>query len=388
MPRASIWFSALGSSFLIAGGMLAVEPYRPAATVQAEPPGTVSSDDRETQALLSQLTALSESIMRNSQSPHVYQQQIQQGDLMLQIAVRCKQKERDHWMCMAVDAYHTAMVGSPDNEHTAQNRLFQLRSEIIHTYPGCAVATYAAKQEIQADYLCVLNKNGEKPALAQEHRCKRLEQFAMDNPKDAEAPKLVNEAAHTYETLGKTEEARRCYRYLADNYATLSEGRKAGGSLWRLGMTGEPVCIQLPLVYPTPDQSENEFSLVSTRGKVVVVYFWSSKCPQVEEDLQALKHLTDRFQYQGLEVVFVNLDDEAETARGFLAGRLTSGVHVHQKGGLGSAIAEHYGLQSLPQAFLVARDGSLIHHSLQVSQVEMEVAAQMPHFAKEKTLGK
>ena len=38
------------------------------------------------------------------------------------------------------------------------------------------------------------------------------------------------------------------------------------------------------------------------------------------------------------------------------------------------AVAEHYGIQAVPQAFLVAKDGTLIRHSLQASQLEAEVA--------------
>jgi hypothetical protein len=379
MPRASIWFAALATFCLLVGGLLAAPPKPIAVTAPTDPAVSIAPEDRDTQALLAKLSQYSEFIVRNAQSPQLHRYQVSQGDLMLQIAVRCKNtKERDYWLRMAVDTYHSAMVGSPQNDLTAQNRLLQLRAEITSTYPGCAVATYAGVQEIQADYLRVLNKTGDKPAQAQEHRCQRLVHFAMENRNDPDAPKTIMEVAGTYESLHKTEDARRCYRYLADTYPTITEGRKAGGCLWRMGLSGEPVTMKLPLLYPTPDPDANEFDIASARGKVVVVYFWSSKCAQVEGDMLALKHMTDRFQYHGVEVVYVNLDDDPKEAKAFMAGRLGSGVHVFQKGGLASPIAERYGLQALPQAFLVGRDGSLIRHSLQTSQIELEVSAQMP----------
>ncbi len=385
MPRASIWLNALGSTCLLVGGVLAVPP-KPIATAPTEPAETVAPEDRDTQALLNRLSQYSEFILRNADSPKAYRYQLAQGDLMLQVAVRCKRnpKERDHWLRMAVDTYHSAMVSSPDNDLTAQNRLMQVRAEITSTYPGCAVATYAGLQEIEADYLRVLNKAGDKPAQAKEHRCQRLVQFAMENRNDPDSPKVLMEVAHTYESLSKTEDARRCYRYLADTYPTIAEGRKAGGCLWRMGLSGEPVTMKLPLLYPTPEADAKDYDVASARGKIVVVYFWSSKCAQVEEDMQALKHLTDRFQYHGVEVVYVNLDDDPNEARGFLSGRLGSGVHVHQKGGLASAVAERYGLQALPQTFLVGRDGALLRHSLQTTQVELEVTAQIPQSEIEK----
>jgi hypothetical protein len=378
--------SALGSTCLLVGGALAGNPPRIVSVVAAtDPPAAapipvIAPADQETPALLSRLSQLSEFIARNAESNQVYRYQLTQGDVLLQLAVRTKEPpERDRWLRLAVDAYHSAMVSSPDNELAGQQRLIQLRAEIPHSYPGSTAANYAAMQEIQADYLRVLNKNGDKPAEAQLHRCQRLLRLAMEEPKNPDVPKLIMEVARTYEGLKKTEEARRCYRYLADSYPTLAEGRKAGGCLWRMGLTGEPVSMKLPYLYPSPDCSENEYELAMAHGKLVVVYFWSCKCGQVEEDFRYLKQLTDRFQFRGVEVVYVNVDDDPEQARGFLAGRLTSGVHLHQKGGLASPIAERYGLQSLPQAFLVGRDGFLIRHSLNTAQVELEVSAQMPH---------
>jgi hypothetical protein len=368
------------------GGALGANPPRIVSVVAATDPSVsvstpvVAPADQETPALLARLSQMSEFIARNAESNQVYRYQLTQGDVLLQLAVRSRDpKERDRWLRLAVDAYHSAVVSSPDSDLTAQQRLIQLRAEIPHSYPGCPVANYAAMQEIQADYLRVLNKNGDKPNEALEHRCQRLLHFAMEEPKNPDVPKMIMGVAQNYEALKKTEEARRCYRYLADSYPTLSEGRKAGGSLWRMGLTGEPVSLKLSYLYPAPDRSDNEYDLATAHGKLVVVYFWSCKCAQVEEDLRYLKQLTDRFQFRGIEVVYVNLDDDPEQARGFLAGRLTSGVHLCQKGGLASPIAERYGIQSLPQAFLVGRDGFLIRHSLNTSQVELEVSAQMPH---------
>jgi hypothetical protein len=387
MPRASIWLSALGSTCLLVGGVLALTPPKPiAVTAKTDTSVTIAPEDRDMQTLLARVSQYSEYILHNSESKQVYRHQIAQGDTMLQVAVRCKNaKERDHWLRMAVDMYQGAMVSSPENDLTAHNRLLQVRAEIAGTYPGCAVATYAGLQEIQADYLRVLTKNGDKPNQAQEHRCQRLVHFATENRNDPDSPKVIMEAAHTYESLNKTEDARRCYRYLADTYPTILEGRKAGGCLWRMGLSGEAVTLKLPLLFPTPDPEENEYNIATARGKVVVVYFWSCKCGQVEEDMQALKHLTDRFQYRGVEVVYVNLDDDTKEAKAFLAGRLNSGAHVFQKGGLGSPVAERYGLQALPQTFLVGMDGSLLHHSLPTAQVELEVSARLPRSSLEKT---
>jgi len=74
----------------------------------------------------------------------------------------------------------------------------------------------------------------------------------------------------------------------------------------------------------------------------------------------------------------VNMDAEPAEGRAFLSGRLTAGVHVYQPGGLDGAVAERYGLQKVPQAFLVNRDGTLLKHSLTASRLEAELADRLP----------
>src|SRR5262249_51852374 len=111
-------------------------------------------------------------------------------------------------------------------------------------------------------------------------------------------------------------------------------------------------------------------------GKLVVVYFWKC-CGETETDLLALKRLTDRYQSRGLDVVYVNLDDDASKARAFLSGKLLNGTHVQQKGGLASETAARFGLASLPEAILVGRDGKLIAHSLSAGQLAGVVADQL-----------
>jgi peroxiredoxin len=277
------------------------------------------------------------------------------------------------------------MVASPMNETTAQGRLVQLGGEITRIYPGCNVATYAYLQEIDADYLRVVNKPESTPAKAREYRCQRVERFAQGSPDLADSQRLLMEAAQDYESLGKKDDARRCYRYMTEHYPESTLGQKAAGALMRLGMGGEPIRVKLALLYAAPDAQQKDYDLASTHAPLVVVYFWSSKCPQADQDFRDLKQVTDRHQHQGVEVVFVNLDDDPAHARAFLTSRLTMGVHVHEKGGLASHVAERYGLQSLPQAMLMGKDAVLLKQSLRAAQIETEVAARIQQMQSGKT---
>jgi hypothetical protein len=328
--------------------------------------------------LLERLTQLSGQIAGNERSPEVWRYQVAQADVMLQLAVRSQGKERDNWLRSAVDGYFSAAVQCPDKENTPRERLAQLAREIGQVYPGCPVASYAILQGVQADSMRALSQPNADPKKVQGEYRDRLVRFAQDHPGVPEATQAILEAGHISESLGKPDDARRCYRYLSERYPENPLARKARGAMWRLGMAGEPVRLELPYLYPTSGIPDQKFDSEELRGKLVLFYFWSSSSPRASEDFQLLKRLTDRYQEHGLEVVYVNLDKEQTQAHAFLSGRLLAGTHVYDRGGLESPIADRYGIQSLPQVILVDRDGTLIQHSIPTARLEEVLSARMP----------
>ena len=235
---------------------------------------------------------------------------------------------------------------------------------------------YAALQGVRADYLRRLMETGD-PGAARVHLCEGLVAFAAAYPRSPEAPGAVFEAAQSYEELSQTDDARLCYRYLAEHFPAQAVARKARGSLWRLAGPGTPVPLDLPPLYPSGDVTGATTTPIRPHGgKVVVAYFWSSTAPQAAAEMEKLRELSDRFQNQGLEVVSIDVDADPAQGRAFLAGKLTAGEHLYQPGGPDGA-AEHYGITMLPSAMLVSGDGKLIRNSLKAAQLDAEVAKQL-----------
>jgi hypothetical protein len=376
MRRASRWLTVLVSSLSLAAGAFAQAPARVAP---GQPVETMSPADQEMQSLLEQLSRVSDNLVRNIQSPQAWRYQAEQGDLLLQLASRSKKvEERNNWLKMAVDSYYSAAVQSGDNEPAAQQRLAQLPALLAQHFPGNTLFSYAAMRGVHADYTRALAKGGD-PAQAQDVLRQRLLRFAQEYPRVPEAPQAIMDAAGLGESLGKTDDACRSYRYLAEHYPAQPLCRKARGALRRLGgLDGETVELKLPLLYPGSTGDDKTFDLKQMRGSVVLLYFWASTSPQAAEGFEALKRLTDRYQYHGLEVVYVNLDGDASKAKEYLAGRLIAGTHVVQPGGLNGAIAQRYGIEELPQMFLVGKDGGLVRHSLPPAQFEAALSGLLP----------
>jgi hypothetical protein len=363
------WLPSLGGLLVIATNLLAFSP-------DAVPAEGVANE-QQLRPLLDKLTELSQLIERNGQSSEVWKYHLEQAEVLLQLAVGSSEKERESILRMAVDALYSAAILSPREQPIAFERLRQLPQRLAQSFPGSPVFLYAVLQEIQADCILVLEQTGGDSVKSEKHRCARLLQFAREHPETPEAAKALLQAAQTAETLGANEEASRCYRYLVEHYPTEAAARKAAGALWRLGQDHQPMTLELPLLY-SPGRSHSVFNLEELRGRLVVIYFWSSTNERAAEDFQTLKQLTDRYAGRGLEVVYVNMDADPAEGRAFLSGRLTAGVHVYQPGGLDGAVAERYGLQQVPQAFLVGPDGTLLKHSLSASRLEKELADRLP----------
>src|SRR5579875_836207 len=371
MKATSKWLPSLGGSLLIAAHLFAFSP-------DAGPVDGVANE-QQMRPLLDKLTELSQLIERNNQSPQVWQYHLEQAELLLRLAAAQSQpKEREDVLRMAVDGFYSAAVLCPREQPVAFERLRQLPQRLAQFFPGSPTILYAVLQEIQADCILVLEQSGGDNAKSEKHRCERLLQFAREHPDVPEAAKAVLQAAQTAESLGDNEEASRCYLYLVEHFPNDAAARKAAGALWRLGQNHQPMALELPLLYSSRNSRNALFNLEELRGRLVVVYFWTSTSEGVAEEFQKLKQLTDRYAGRGLEIVYVNMDAEPAEGRAFLSGRLTAGVHVYQPGGLDGAVAERYGLQKVPQAFLVNRDGTLLKHSLTASRLEAELADRLP----------
>jgi thiol-disulfide isomerase/thioredoxin len=336
-------------------------------------------DEAAVKPLLDRVNELTKIIGKNSQAPERWRYHLEQGQLLLRIAAGSKVEERDKLVRMSIEACYAAAVFSPDGEITASQQLEQLPNEISRAYPGCSLIATAAFQAVLADYMRDLGKSDNSPSKAQERHCQRLARFAQDYPEAAEAPGAVMEAGDLSGALDKREDALSSYQYLMRRYPGHLLARKAEGAMWRLRQDGEPLSLKLPMLYPGDYGSVVAFDLKELRGKLVVLYFWSSACSQCPDDFQMLKQLTDHYQFSGLEVVYVNLDSDPALARTFLAGRLTSGQHVYERGDSENSVRAKYGIGTLPEAFLVGKDGVLIRHSLKVSQLELEIASRLPH---------
>jgi peroxiredoxin len=99
-------------------------------------------------------------------------------------------------------------------------------------------------------------------------------------------------------------------------------------------------------------------SLESHRGDVVYLDFWASWCPPCVTSLPLLDALRTEFGSQGFRVVAINVDRDIDKARAFLEKRPVGYRSASDPEGV---LPERFGIETMPTAFLIDRDGVVRH---------------------------
>lgn len=100
-----------------------------------------------------------------------------------------------------------------------------------------------------------------------------------------------------------------------------------------------------------------ESSLSDHLGKVVFLNFWATWCPPCREEMPSMQALYDELADEGLEMLAVNVLEDAETARGFIEEEgFTYPVLLDTNG----RVMIRYGVRAYPTTYIIDRDGYVL----------------------------
>jgi peroxiredoxin len=118
-------------------------------------------------------------------------------------------------------------------------------------------------------------------------------------------------------------------------------------------------------------------SLADYRGKYVLVEFWASWCSPCRAQTPKLRQAYAAYKARNFEVLGVSLDTEETRAQWLkaIADDQIPWVQVSDLGGFEGEVAQHYGIQAIPQNFLVDPNGTIVASNLRGSALLTTLAA-------------
>jgi peroxiredoxin len=109
--------------------------------------------------------------------------------------------------------------------------------------------------------------------------------------------------------------------------------------------------------FALPDLDGKMVRLDELKGKLTMLFFWATWCPDCREELPAINRSYMQLRDRGLEVLLINMREDAETVRRVVRERgYTAPVLLDTKG---TVAGRDYGVWGPPTVYFVDRLGRL-----------------------------
>lgn len=122
----------------------------------------------------------------------------------------------------------------------------------------------------------------------------------------------------------------------------------------------------------TPDGKQ--LSLSDFKGKVVLIDFWASWCKPCRMEMPNVKAVYAKYHGKGFEILGVSLDAKKEAWLGAIQQDGLPWKHVSDLGSWNNAVAQQYGVTSIPYTVLVDRDGNVLAKQLRGPALDQKLA--------------
>lgn len=113
--------------------------------------------------------------------------------------------------------------------------------------------------------------------------------------------------------------------------------------------------------------------LSSLKGKHILVDFWASWCMPCRQENPAVVQVYQTYKSKGFDILGVSLDQEKDKWMEAIDQDKLTWPHVSDLMGWKSKIVSMYGVQGIPQNFLLDKDGTILAKSLRGQELEAKL---------------
>jgi thiol-disulfide isomerase/thioredoxin len=128
----------------------------------------------------------------------------------------------------------------------------------------------------------------------------------------------------------------------------------ANARLLKEQMVGKPLDLQFTAM------DGSSVDLGALRGKVVLLNFWATWCPDCLRETPVLRKSYQKYKDKGLAVVGISLDKDGQALANFIAKKLIPWPQFFDGQGWQSELAIKYGVRAIPETWLIDQRGNVV----------------------------
>lgn len=132
---------------------------------------------------------------------------------------------------------------------------------------------------------------------------------------------------------------------------------------------------ETPPSYLGIDKNGDRVELTDLTGKIVIVSFWASWCSPCMKELPILENIQRKLGSDKIRVIAVNYKESRKQFR-HIKRKLTHLELTITSDEYGS-IGRSYGVKSVPNLFLIAKDGRLLMHKIGYGEKTVDSIVEM-----------
>ena len=150
---------------------------------------------------------------------------------------------------------------------------------------------------------------------------------------------------------------------------TLADAAKA--RMQKAQLIGKPLALQFTAL------DGSSVDLHTLRGKIILVDFWASWCPDCVRALPALRQTYQKYKDKGLAVVGISLDKDEQALSNFVAKKLIPWPQYFDGKGWENEFAKRYGVRAIPEMWLINQRGEVVSTDISVEQLDQSIERLM-----------
>ena len=125
--------------------------------------------------------------------------------------------------------------------------------------------------------------------------------------------------------------------------------------------------------FSATDLDGEPISIEAYRGKVVLVDFWAVWCGPCVAEMPNVKKVYEKYKDKGFDIIGISLDNDETSLRDYLKDNDIPWRQVFSGKGWQSPVAQQYGIYSIPNMWLIDKEGKLISNKARGEKLESMV---------------